>query len=60
MNQPSQPSTITIRTNQHASKNCNRACLSVNAFLPPQKTNFFRNGSTSIVNTLDCEILITN
>lgn len=29
-------------------KNCNRACLSANAFLPTLKTNFFGNGSSSI------------
>lgn len=29
-------------------KNCNRACLSANAFLPTLKTNFFGNGSSLI------------
>jgi len=34
-------------------KNCNRACLSANAFLPTLKTNFFGNGSASIERFLD-------
>jgi len=43
-----QPSTIAIRTSQRTTKNCNRACLSANTFLPTLKTNFFGNGSASI------------
>jgi hypothetical protein len=53
MFQPTQPSTIAIRTSRHATKNCNRACLSANAFLPTLKTNFFGNGSASIERFLD-------
>jgi len=41
-------------------KNCNRACLFVNAFLPTLKTNFFGNGSASIERILDCSKLITD
>jgi len=38
--QPTQPSTIAIRTSRHVTKNCNRTCLSANAFLPTLKTNY--------------------
>lgn len=58
--QPTQPSTIAIRTSQRTSKNCNRACLSANAFLPTLKTNFFRNGSASIERFKDYNKLIMN
>jgi hypothetical protein len=47
-NQPTQPSTIAIRTSQRLTKNCNRACLSATAFLPTLKTIFFGKGSASI------------
>lgn len=58
--QPTQPSTIAIRTSQLATKNCNRACLSANAFLPTLKTNFFGNGSASVERILGYEKQITN
>ena len=51
--QPAQPSTIAIRTSRLATKNCNRACLFANAFLPTLKTNFFGNGSASNERDLD-------
>lgn len=58
--QPTQPSTIAIRTSQRTTKNCNRACLSANAFLPTLKTNFFGNGSASIEGFIECNKLIMN
>ena len=41
-------------------KNCNRACLFSNAFLPTLKTNFFGNIGASIEPILDCNKLIIN
>jgi len=35
-----QPSTFAIRTSRHTAKNCKRACLFANAFLPTLKTIF--------------------
>jgi len=58
--QPTQPSTIAIRTSRRATKNCNRACLSASAFLPTLKTNFFGNGSASIELVLVYEKQITD
>ncbi len=46
--QPTQPNTFAIRTSQHTTKNYKRACLSVTAFLPTLKTNFFGNSRASI------------
>ncbi len=57
-NHPTQPCTFAIRTSQHAAKNCKRACLFANAFLPTLKTNFFGNGNTSIELIEDCNELI--
>jgi hypothetical protein len=58
--QPTQPSTIAIRTSQRLTKNCNRACLFATAFLPTLKTNFFGNGSASIGLIIECKRLIIN
>lgn len=58
--QPTQPSTIAIRTSQRLTKNCNRACLFATAFLPTLKTNFFGNSSASIGRINNYKRLITN
>tara|TARA_R110002111_G_scaffold185960_2_gene251888 strand:- start:883 stop:1086 length:204 start_codon:yes stop_codon:yes gene_type:complete len=58
--QPTQPSTFAIHTSQQTIKNCKRAYLFANAFLPTLKTNFFGNSSTSIGRFLDCDKLIPN
>jgi len=56
--QPTQPSTIAIRMSQSFTKNCNRACLFANAFLPTLKTNFFGNDSTPIKDEINSNGLI--
>ncbi len=58
--QRKQPNTIAIRTNQRLTKNCNRASLFSNAFLPTLKTNFFKNSSASIEWISNCKRLIIN
>ena len=60
MNQPTQPSTIAIRTSRYTAKNHKRACLSATAFLPTLKTIFFGNDRASIELIYEYKILITN